>query len=56
MFPEQGEKEMDLTAPSSGDWRRQWQLTPALLPGKSQGWSCLTGYTPWGHRESDMTE
>ena len=23
-------------------WRRQWQPTPALLPGESQGWRSLT--------------
>ena len=22
-------------------WRRQWQPTPALLPGKSHGWRSL---------------
>ena len=37
-------------------WRRQWQLTPVLLPGKSHGWRSLVGYSPWGHEESDMTE
>ena len=30
---------------------RKWQLTPVFLPGKS-----LVGYSPWGHKESDMTE
>ena len=25
------------------DWRRQWHPTPALLPGKSQGWRNLVG-------------
>ena len=37
-------------------WRRQWQLTPLLLPGKSHGWRSLVGCSPWGHEESDMTE
>ena len=37
-------------------WRRKWQPTPVLLPGKSHGWRRLVGYSPWGHRESDMTE
>ena len=36
--------------------RRQWHLTPVLLPGKSHGWRSLVGYSPWGHEESDMTE
>ena len=35
---------------------RKWQYTPALLPGKSHGQRSLIGYSPWGHKESDMTE
>ena len=34
-----------------GEGKRQ--PTPVFLPGKSQGWRSLTGYTPWGHQESD---
>ena len=30
-------------------WRRQWQPTPVLLPGKSHGWRSLVSYSPWGH-------
>ena len=37
-------------------WRRQWQPTPVLLPGKSHGWRSLVGCNPWGCRESDTTE
>ena len=37
-------------------WRRQWQTTPVLLPGKSHGWKSLVGYSPWGRKESDTTE
>ena len=37
-------------------WRRKWQPTPALLPGKSHGWRSLIDYSPWGHKESDKTE
>ena len=37
-------------------WRRQWQPTPVLLPGKSHGQRSLVGYSPWGHQESDTTE
>ena len=37
-------------------WRRQWQLTPVLLPGKSQGQRSLVGCSPWGREESDTTE
>ena len=36
-------------------WRRKWQPTPVCLPGKSHGWRRLVGYSPWGHKESDMT-
>ena len=27
-----------------------------LLPGKSHGQRNLVGYSPWGHKELDMTE
>ena len=36
--------------------RRQWQPTPVLLPGESQGWRSLVGCSPWGCTESDTTE
>ena len=36
--------------------RRKWQPTPALLPGKFHGQRSLVGYSPWGGKESDMTE
>ena len=36
-------------------WRRQWQPTPVLLPGKSHGRRSLVGYSSWGSKESDMT-
>ena len=36
--------------------RRQWQPTPVLLPGKSHGRRSLVGSSPWGRKESDMTE
>ena len=26
------------------------------LPGKSHGQRSLVGYSPWGHKELDMTE
>ena len=29
-------------------WRRQWQPTPVLLPGKSHGQRSLVGFSPWG--------
>ena len=37
-------------------WRRQWQPTPVLLPGKSHGRRSLVGFSPWGCEESDTTE
>ena len=37
-------------------WSRKWQPTPVFLPRKFQGQRNLAGYSPWGHRESDMTE
>ena len=37
-------------------WRRKWQPTPVLLPGKSHGWRSLVGYSPWCCKESDTTE
>ena len=37
-------------------WRRQWQHTPVLLPGESQGWGRLVDCRLWGHTELDMTE
>ena len=36
-------------------WTRKWQPTPVFLPGKSHGQRNLTGYSPWGHKESDTT-
>ena len=30
--------------------------TPAFLPGESHRQRNLTDYSPWGHKESDMTE
>ena len=37
-------------------WRRAWQPTPKFLPGDSHGQRNLAGYSPWGLKESDMTE
>ena len=37
-------------------WRRKWQSTPVLSPGKSHGQRSLVGYSVWGRRESDTTE
>jgi len=37
-------------------WRRQWQPTPVLLPGKSHERRSLVDYSPWSSEESDTTE
>ena len=37
-------------------WRRKWQPIPVFLPGESLEQRSLLGYSPWGHRELDMTE
>ena len=37
-------------------WRRKWQPTPGFLPGESQGWRSLVGYSSRGRKESDTTE
>ena len=31
-------------------------LTPVFLREKSHGQRSLVGYSPWGHKESDMTK
>ena len=36
--------------------RRAWQPTPVFLPGEFHGEKSLAGYSPWCHKESDMTE
>ena len=37
-------------------WRSKWQPAPVFLFGKFHGQRSLAGYSPWGYRESDMTE
>ena len=37
-------------------WRQKWQPTPILLPGEFHGKRSLAGYSPWGCKQSDMTE
>ena len=37
-------------------WRRKWQSTPVLLPGKSHGQRSLIGYSSGSRKESDTTE
>ena len=35
---------------------RNVQLTPVFLHGEFHGRRSLVGYSPWGHKESDMIE
>ena len=46
--------------PPSLSWedprRRKWQFTPVFLLGQSHGQRILVSYSPWGRKESDMTE
>ena len=37
-------------------WRKVWQPTPVFLPGESHGQRSLESYSPWDHKEADMTE
>ena len=37
-------------------WNRKWQLTLVFLPRKIPWKRSPVGYSPWGHRELDMTE
>ena len=37
-------------------WRREWQPTPVFLLGESYGQRNLVGYSPYGHKQSNMTE
>ena len=34
----------------------EWQTIPVYSPGESHGQRSLVGYSPWGGKESDMTE
>ena len=36
-------------------WGREWQPTPAFLPGETPGQRSLAGYSPWERKESDTT-
>ena len=51
-------QEMQETQVQSLDWADilEEEPTPVFLPGKFHGQRSLAGYSPWGHKESDMTE
>ena len=36
--------------------KEETQPTPVFLLGKSYGQRSLAGYSPWGHKELDMTD
>ena len=40
---------------SPGEGNGTFLSTPVFLLGKFHGQRSLVGYTPWGHKESDMT-
>ena len=35
---------------------KEMAIHSSILPGESRGWRSLVGYSPWGCKESDMTE
>ena len=37
-------------------WKRECVPTAVFLPGEFHGQRSLKGYSPWGHKELDMTE
>ena len=37
-------------------WRREWFPTPGFLPAEVHGQRGLAGYSPWGHKELDVSE
>ena len=37
-------------------WNRKLKPTPVFLPEKFHGLRSLVGYSPWGHKELDITE
>ena len=37
-------------------WRREWLPIAVFLPEESHGQGSRVGYSPWGHKESDVTE
>ena len=37
-------------------WSMKWQPTPVFLPGEFHGQRSLESYSPWGHKEPDVTE
>ena len=55
MNPPAGDLGLDLRVRKI-PWRRKWQPTPVLWPGKSHGQRSLVGYSAWGRRKLDFTQ
>ena len=50
-------QELKVRLPGGKDClERKWQPTLAFLPGESHGQRSLAGYSPLGHKQSDVTE
>ena len=54
--PSKGSKKESFLASFIFFFLRKWQPTSVFLPGEFPGERSLTGYNPWGHKESDTTE
>ena len=37
-------------------WRMKWQPTPVFLPGEFHGQRNLAVYSPWGYKDSNVSE
>ena len=50
-------QEMQVQCPGQEDPLEEGMTpTPGFLSGESHGERKLAGYSPWGHKDSDMTE
>ena len=47
--------EKEMATYSNIPLRRKWHPTPVFLLGKSHEQRSLVGYSPWGHKDLDMT-
>ena len=54
--PPANARDTDSTRVRETPWRRTGQPTPVFLPGEFHGQGSLVSYSPWGRKESDMTE
>ena len=37
-------------------WRTAWEPTPVFLPGESHGQRSQAGYSPWGRKETQLSD